>query len=431
MRILLIKPKWLLEGNVYKYWDLHGTPPLGLGIIAALSEGHEVKILDEDMEEIVYSPEWDLVGVTAVTFTSPQAYAISGRFREQGVKTVLGGVHPSLMPEESIRHADAVVVGEAEPVWKRLLHDAEKNGLQKVYYGNRIEDLDEVPFPRRDLFHKKYFTAPLQITRGCTNQCRYCYLQSVPWGKWRKREDLDRVREEMRRIPNRSISIVDDNLFVDHDYAKSVFDAIAPLKKDWGIQLPPAVASDDVVMEKAVRAGLYGVVVGLQAARQKSLDSASIRQRVEGYKDVVRRLRKWGILIGAFFMFGFDTDDTRTFSRTVELIKELDVDDVICHIITPLPGTGLFKEYEAQGRILTRDWSKYGGWHSVFRPALMSAEELEEGFCRVYEELNVYYRRTFLRRAWRYRKGIPGNLPLAGAIARDYLTRQVDIAKLP
>ena len=168
MKILLIKPRWFYDGDGYKFKDFNRVAPLNLGIIAALSDGHEVKIIDEDMENIEYSPGWDLVGITAATFTSKQAYDISENFRKLKVKTVLGGVHPSFMPEEALKYCDSVVIGEAEAVWQELLKDAEKKDLQRVYNGNYTENLDGVPFPRRDLFSRKYFTAPLQITRGCT-----------------------------------------------------------------------------------------------------------------------------------------------------------------------------------------------------------------------------------------------------------------------
>jgi len=250
MRILLIKPRWFHNGDGYKFVDLTRVAPLNLGIIAALSEGHEVKIIDEDMESIAYSSEWDIAGITVATFTSKKAYEISNNFRSLGVKTVLGGIHPSLMPDECLQHADAVVIGEAENVWTEVLDDISHGSLKKIYHGGYIRDLDKIPFPRRDLFPKQYFSGPLQITRGCVNACRYCYLQSVPWKEWRKRENLDRVCEEIRQIENKNIFIIDDNLFVDLDYAKRVCESIAPLKRNFGIQAPTTIAKDDELLEK-------------------------------------------------------------------------------------------------------------------------------------------------------------------------------------
>ncbi len=432
MRILLIKPRWFHDGDGYKYKDLNRTAPLNLGIIAALSEGHEVKIIDEDLEEIKYTSDWDLVGITVATFTSIAAYKISENFRKRGVKTVLGGIHPSLMPEEGLKHTDIVVIGEAEPVWQKLLVDLERNSFQKIYNGNFLGNLDKVPFPRRDLFSNKYFAAPLQLTRGCTNSCKYCYLQTVPWGEWRKRDNLDRVCEEMEQIQNKSIFIVDDNMFIDHDYAKQILKRITPLKKHWSIQTPTTIYEDEELLDMMYEAGCYAVAIGFQSVSQKSLDFVAINQnKVEKYKEIIRKLKERKILVEAFFMFGFDTEDKNTFAYTADMIKELDIDDAICYILTPYPGTALFREFEEEGRILSYDWSKYSWWNCVYQPKMMSPQELNEGLRWIYRDLNKYYKRTFIKRMWQYKKRVPMNIPISKVIIKSYLKNCVDVTRLP
>ena len=153
MKILLIKPKWFIKGGVYRFVNNIKFTPLQLGIIAALSEGdgHEVKIVDGDWDEIPYNENFDLVGITVTTFTSQQAYGIADKFRETGAKVIFGGVHPSLLSEECLHYADAVVVGEVEYVWKNILRDAEKGMLKKVYQSDKLLDMDDVPFPKREL----------------------------------------------------------------------------------------------------------------------------------------------------------------------------------------------------------------------------------------------------------------------------------------
>ncbi len=432
MKILLIKPKWFVEGDAYKYKDLHRTPPLNLAIIAALSEGHEVKIIDEDVEEIVYSPDWDIVGITTVTFTSLSAYNISERFRDLGVKTVLGGIHPSLMPRECLKYADIVVTGEAEPVWKELLNDYDTGSLKQIYNGGYLRDLSEVPLPRRDLMpQKKYFANPVQITRGCPNSCEYCYLQSVPWGKYRKQKEIERVVEDIKRIKGKYLFIVDDNLFVNFDYAKKVLDAIAPLNKYFIIQAPSIIGRDEELLDKLQEAGCFAAAVGFQSVNQKTLDKAGIYQnRVDNYKELVHKLSKRNIMTDGFFMFGFDTDDKSVFENTLNMIKEVDLDDSILYLLTPYPGTELFKKMEKEGRINNYDWSKYSWYNCNFKPMQMSPEELKDGLSWIYTELNNHYKKTFPKRVWKYKKLFFKYLPLTVKVTSNYLN-WVDVARLP
>ena len=173
MRILLIKPQWFVHNGPYRYLEHVRFTPLSLGILAALSEGHDVKIVDGDWDPMPSEEAFDLVGITATTFTSQRVYRIAETFRRRGAKVILGGVHPSLLPDECLQHADAVMVGEAEYLWPTVLQDAEKGRLQPVYSAPRPTDMNDVPFPRRDLLADPSWFACLQATRGCPNACRY------------------------------------------------------------------------------------------------------------------------------------------------------------------------------------------------------------------------------------------------------------------
>ncbi|MFH1421149.1 MAG: cobalamin-dependent protein, partial [Planctomycetota bacterium] len=241
MKILLIKPKWFVHGGIYKYLDSVKFTPLHITIIAALSEGHDVTVVDNDWEKIPYEQHFDLVGITCTTFTSERVYALADKFRSLGSKVVLGGVHPSLMPDECLQHADAVVIGEAEYIWREVLKDAENNSLKKKYHNPRPVDMNDVPFPRRDLLKTNYWMASVQATRGCPNSCKFCYLPHVPWSKHRKR-DINLVYEEVKSLKQRYMFFVDDNMFADEDYAIELCERIAPLKKFWSIQAPTTIA---------------------------------------------------------------------------------------------------------------------------------------------------------------------------------------------
>jgi len=399
LRILLVKPKWFVKGGVYRYLEGVRFTPLHLGILAALADGHEVRCVDGDWEEIPFGERFDLVGITSTTFTSERAYAIADRFRANGAKVVMGGVHASLLPEECLEHADAVVIGEAEETWPRVLTDASRGALERQYRAERPVDLAKVPFPARELLGETSWFACIQATRGCTNRCRYCYLPSVPWGEFRKRP-LDKVLEELERIKQPVVFFVDDNLFADREYALALFRAMRPMRKTWAIQMPTNVARDDELVDAMAESGCFNVQVGFQTVNPRSLDWAEVRQnRVDAYADVVRRMHQRRILVTAFFMFGFDHDDARIFRETVSVAKEIDLDDAHLYVLTPYPGTELYKKFREEGRLIEgKSRSAFGWSEATFRPALMSPETLERGVEWANRELYRHFRREAVRK---------------------------------
>jgi radical SAM superfamily enzyme YgiQ (UPF0313 family) len=334
------------------------------------------------------------VGISATTFTSERAGELAGQFARTGAKVVLGGVHPSIMPEECLGQAHAVVVGEAEYVWPGLLRDAEGGRLRRVYAAERPTEMDDVPFPRRDLLAEPAWFACVQATRGCPNSCRYCYLPSMPWRTFRKRS-IELVDEELGRLAQKLVFFVDDNLFADRDYALRLFRAVARHRKTLAIQIPATLGRDGELLDAMAEAGCFNVQVGFQSFSPPSLEWAGVGQnRVEEYQTLVGGLHQRGILVTGFFIFGFDTDDLGTFDRTVEMIRRLELDDANLYILTPYPGTPLYVQMQSEGRLLAGTRRSQFGWaHAVFRPRQMSPEELERGVQRMYDELGPHFRR--------------------------------------
>ena len=338
------------------------------------------------------------MGISATTFTSERAFALADRFARNGARVVLGGVHPSLMTDECLQHAHAVAVGEAEYTWKDILRDAERGSLQRVYAAPRPTDMDDVPFPRRDLLAEPSWFACMQATRGCPNTCRYCYLPSVPWRAYRKRS-TERVDEELQRLEQKLVFFVDDNLFSDRDYALRLFRTIAARRKTIAIQAPTTLGRDEELMDAMAEAGCFNVQVGFQSVNARSLQWASVGQnRVEEYQALVRRLHARGVLVTGFFIFGFDTDDTDAFEHTREMIQRIDLDEAHLYILTPYPGTPLSLQLQKEGRLLPGVRRTQFGWaHAVFQPKLMSSEELERGVQRTYDRLHPHFRRRAVR----------------------------------
>ncbi len=403
MRILLISPRWSGYGSRRKI-KVHEREvhPLTLGIIAALCGDHDVRIVNEHTQRIPFDEPWDLVGLTCTTYVAPRAYQIAADFRARGVPVVMGGVHPNLMPEECLQNCDAVVRGEVELVWQDVLRDAERGELAPTYDGQVVTDMSLIPNPRRDLYSSpRQPAAYFQATRGCGRTCEFCYLQYVGWGPHRKRP-IDRVIAEMRTIPQRFVIIVDDNLFVDRDYAMELFREMIPLKKFWWAQTPVTACLDEELLEAAYRSGCFAVCVGFQSINRASLEQADIvKNRVEHYCEAVRNLHRHRILVDGSFIFGFDPDPPTIFRDTIEAIRDMKLDNQTLYTLTPYPGTPYFKQLEQEGRIIDRDWSHFDWDHVVLQPKGMTAEELDRGMDWAFKEVNVGGFRWMMQRIMR------------------------------
>lgn len=397
MRILLIKPQWFVHDGPYRYLEHVRFTPLSLGILAALSDGHEVKIVDGDWDAVPTQERFDLVGITATTFTSERVYGLAEQFARNGAKVILGGVHPTLLPKECSEHAHSVVVGEAEYLWKTVLQDAESGHLERVYTAPCPTDMNDVPFPRRDLLAESSWFACLQATRGCPNACRYCYLPSMPWHGYRKRSP-ELVSEELHRMTQKMVFLVDDNLFADRAYAMSIFHALAANRKAFAVQMPTNAGDDEEVLDAMAQAGCFNVQIGFQSASPESLKWANVaHNRVENYRTLVAALHARGVLVTGFFILGFDTDGLDCFDRTIEMIRRIEVDEAHIYILTPYPGTSLYAQLGSEGRLLAGDRDHFGWDHAVFEPKLMTAQQLEQGVQRMYDNLSPLLRRRTAR----------------------------------
>ncbi|MFB3894731.1 MAG: radical SAM protein [bacterium] len=392
MRILLIKPRWFEFNGVYKILNRIRFTPLHLGILAALSPGHEVRVIDADWDPIPYQDQFDLVGITVTTFTSTQAYTIAEQFKQTGAKVVMGGAHASLLPEECLQYADAVVIGEAEYVWPEILNDVATGSLKKTYQSSRVVDMNDVPFPKRELLHEQDWVACIQATRGCPHTCAYCYLPSVPWASYRKR-DIELVYQELSRMRQQVIFFVDDNMFADEDYAIALFNRIAPLKKLITIQAPTTIARNPKLVEAMANAGCFYLQMGFQTVNPRSLEWASINQnKVSEYKKTISLLHQYKMLITGFFMFGFDTDTPEIFKQTTDMVKEMDLDYTHFYILTLYPGTKLYTKFKQENRVLEDKERTCYGWTKVmFKPASMTPEQLELGVAKANDEIHWHY----------------------------------------
>ncbi len=356
---------------------------LSLTTVAALTPPEvQVALVDDNTEKVDFHADVDMVGITAMTATCPRAYEIADRFRSNGVSVVLGGIHPSVLPEEAIQHADAVVVGEAEGVWRNLLRDFENGQMKKFYRSRTRPSLKALPTPRRDLLRNKVYrrASMVQITRGCPFDCDFCAVSSFFGRTYRFRPIPDVIRE-LESLESRFIFFADDNIVGSPTYAKQLFRALIPLRIRWFGQGSVTMARDGELLELAARSGCWAMFIGFESLCEASLREIGKRTNlVRRYEDDVKRIHNYGIAIDGAFMFGFDHDDGDVFERTVDFAKKNRLEFTNFAILTPFPGTRLYDRLENENRIIERDWSKYTCGNVVFRPRLISEERLQAGY---------------------------------------------------
>ena len=325
----------------------------------------------------------DLVAITCTTPSAPRAYELADGYRARGIPVVMGGPHPTLLPLEAASHADAVVLGEAEETWPRLIEDFRQGCMRPRYVSRQPPSLCGLPHPRRDLIQGDWLAkGVVMATRGCPNACDYCTLPSIYHRSVRCRP-VEEVAAEVAGIEDRVVVFLDDNVAASPGYARDLFRAIAPLGKWWAGQATVKIAEDDETLRLAMDSGCKGLFLGIESFSQDSLDGTNKRfNRVERYRELVAsRLHDSGIAVQAGIMFGFDGDGPDVFARTVQALEEVGVDHATMSFVVPFPGTPLFGRLVREGRILTRDWARYNGRTDVvFVPRLMSPEALQEGY---------------------------------------------------
>lgn len=362
-------------------------PPIGLGIVAALTpDDWEVEILDENFGRFEYR-EADLVGLTALTSSATRAYELAAIYREQGIPTVLGGIHASMVPVEAQQYVDAVVVGEVEGVWAALIRDFEAGQLKPVYHAD-LMPFENAVWPRRDLFRPEYQFASIQTTRGCPMKCDFCSVHTFNGSKYRVRP-VEEVLDELETIPHEKIYFVDDNLI---GYGKKAQERAVALfrgmiargiKKQWFCSASMNFADNEEVLELAAKAGCVMVLLGIESERIEQLEETNKKMNVkigiDHYADVFKKIHQYGISVLGAFIYGLESDTPETMRRRTEYINGADIDAVQATILTPLPGTALFNRMKAEGKLIfddfPDDWQKYDFVDIVFRHNNMSYDE--------------------------------------------------------
>lgn len=385
IRLVLISPKGPLyrrRGGIFKQ-NLRYMP-LTLPTLAALIPRDvpvELRCIDEGIDDVDLALDADLVGMTVITGTAMRAYELAAHFRGRGLPVVLGGPHVTLVPDDAQPHADAIVVGYAEEEWPRLLRDFARGDMKPRYTQRPDLELTGLPLPDRSVLPRwKYLTADVfETSRGCVHNCDFCVVPAA-WGRKPFLKPIEHTIEDIRRRRARKAIFIDLNIIADVDYAARLFEALIPLGVEWFGLATVLLADNAPLLRLAQRSGCRGLLMGLESISPKNLRSSRKGfNDPESYKRVVERLHAHRIALQGCFVFGLDDDTPDVFMKTARFAVGAKIDLPRFAVVTPFPGTPLFKRLESEGRLLTRDWRLYDAQHVVFRPAQMTPDELQRG----------------------------------------------------
>jgi len=374
-------------------------PNLALPILAGLSPT-DVKIsftddlltpidLGKDLKEV------DLVGITVLSKTALRAYDIADAYRKKGIPVVLGGIHPTALPEEAKDHADSVVLGEAEEIWPHLIEDARTGNLKPFYRQEGYTELSKMPMPRRDILPKRGYLPVdvVQVSRGCPFRCEFCSVQKF-FGETHRLRPISAVVDEVRRLPHRWMMFNDDNIIGNPSYSKELLKALIPLKKKWFGQASLTGLKKVENVELLAKSGCAGLLIGFESLSKPNLiRSQKYQNDPTEYREIIHSLHRFGIAICGSFIFGFDEDDPSVFEETVSFAIQTKLFSVIFMILTPYPGTAFYHRVKNEGRLVQDQWwllEKPEDSAPYFLPMKMSAEALREGWKRAWKEFNSF-----------------------------------------
>ena len=390
MRITFIRP------NLYQRRSGDAMEPLAFAILKGLTPPDvEVAFYDERLEPIPYDEPTDLAALTVETFTARRAYQIANEFRARGVPVVMGGYHPTFLPEEALQFADAVVQGDAEGIWPQVVEDARHGRLQPRYSQGGFAPLDGI-IPDRSIFRGKRYApvAMIQYGRGCRYNCDFCSIRAF-YGSNLRQRPVKEVVAEIERAGRRHIFLVDDNIFVDVPKAKELFEALIPLKIRWSCQVSIDVTRDPELMKLLERSGCTTAVVGFESLNRQNLTQMrkSWNLKWSDYPTAIKILEDAGVMIYGTFVFGYDEDTPESFEPTVEFAIENRFYLANFNPLTPTPKAQLFDRLQAEGRLLYERWwldpaYRYGA--ATFHPRGMTAGELTAGCYRARSLFNEY-----------------------------------------
>lgn len=400
--------------------------PLTVTTLARLVSdlGHETTVIDENVEQVPLDGNLpDIALITTMTPTAPRAYHIADELRKRGVRVVLGGIHPTVAPEEASQHADSVCIGEAEPVIGKIFEDLAKGTPAARYEAVGTADLGTLTSPRWDLLRRKSYQwiKSVEEIRGCAYDCSFCSANKI-FGHRVRCRPVERVVEELASMKERFAFFTANDISANKAYARRLFEALAPLGKKWFSQASVEMAEDEELVELASRSGCVGLLVGFESLVGHDLKKArhaEPKDRRSYYETVIAMFHKYRIALIGCFVFGLDEQNDDIFPLTKEFIEQTNVDVPQMTVATPYPGTKMREDLASEGRILPLGWEHYDAVRATIVPLEMSVARLREGYDWICEGLlsygamlkRVYRSQAYLKEYYRsYGVVLPVNL---------------------
>lgn len=379
MKILLISPTVDIEKRTNKGLMM---PQLALYIIEGLTPAeHEVTIVEEEAESLDLEFECDLVGISCMTANAPRAYDLCREFKKRGKTVVLGGVHPTILPDEALQHADCVVVGEAEGVWPLVLQDYSAGKLKRTYHDPEPDLEKYIPKDFSRIMKKRLFNLiPILTTKGCPYNCDFCCVTNL-YGKKIRHIPIENVVRDIKESGSKNFIFLDDNIIGHPTYAKALFEAIKPLKIKWvGQASVSLLVNDTELMKLAAESGCKALFFGIESVSEKQLNVMhKAFKEIKHLESALKKIKRMGILIHASMVFGFDNDKKEIFDETVQFLMKNKVSTVSFNVLTPYPGTKIYEQLKQADRLTTTNWKYYDHNTVVFKPQNMTPYELQEG----------------------------------------------------
>ncbi len=365
-------------------------PPLGLATLAGyLDDTDEITLQDEHVETLDLDDEPDLVVIEVYITSAYRAYELAGHYRRKGAHVALGGLHVTSLPEEAAAHADTIFLGPGEDTWPAFLVDFRAGRPGKIYR-SQVRTLAGLPTIRRDLINRRLYLVPnsIVVSRGCPHTCDFCYKEAFfEGGKSFYTQTVEAALAEIERLPGRHLYFLDDHLFGNARFASALFEGMRGMGRLWQAAGTVQSVLKPGLLEKAVACGLRSLFVGFETLNPNNLREQHKYQNLNrDYSAAIRRLHDVGVMINGSFVFGMDGDDESVFERTVEWATIQGIETATFHILTPYPGTALYRRLAGQGRLLHSNWDLYDTRHAVFQPAKLTPEALEAGYWRAYRE---------------------------------------------
>lgn len=368
------------------------SPSLGLLTIAnMLQDKHTIIYENENAAPINYDEKVDIVGISITVDIFPRAVEIAKKFQSKNIPVVAGGIHITANPEETAEYFDAISIGIAETTWYDIINDFEKGCLKKIYKHNTSDITpSQIKSPAYNLIKEKnyLYSNIISTSRGCPFKCDFCYNSCDAYKNLYINRNIDDVINDIKLINKKHIMFIDDNLIGNPKWTMEFVKALKPLNVKWNAAVSLNIADMPELLDEMKASGCQSLFIGFESINESSISNVNkVQNNLEKYNYAVNEIHKRGIMINASFVFGLDGDDKSVFESTLKWVVDNKIETVTSHILTPYPGTHLYKEFLETGRIIDFDYSKYNTANVVFQPKKMTVDELQQGYLKIYKDI--------------------------------------------